>query len=90
MAANQMSQDGLFNVTAEELERFPSHLSCDVVIVGYGPVGMVLSALLAQRGLAWLWLRGSPNDILLAAPVISMANRSVPFSVLALRKTWNC
>ena len=29
----------------------PAHLSCDVAIVGSGPVGMILSTLLAQRGL---------------------------------------
>jgi 3-(3-hydroxy-phenyl)propionate hydroxylase len=28
----------------------PERMSCDVAIVGYGPVGMVLSGLLAQRG----------------------------------------
>ena len=28
----------------------PGPMSCDVAIVGYGPVGMVLSGLLAQRG----------------------------------------
>ncbi|MFB9467663.1 bifunctional 3-(3-hydroxy-phenyl)propionate/3-hydroxycinnamic acid hydroxylase [Streptomyces cinereospinus] len=28
----------------------PESISCDVAIVGYGPVGMVLSGLLAQRG----------------------------------------
>ncbi|MFI9772509.1 bifunctional 3-(3-hydroxy-phenyl)propionate/3-hydroxycinnamic acid hydroxylase [Streptomyces sp. NPDC052415] len=28
----------------------PEHISCDIAIVGYGPVGMVLSGLLAQRG----------------------------------------
>ncbi len=30
----------------------PSRLLCDVAVVGYGPVGMVISILLAQRGLS--------------------------------------
>ena len=30
----------------------PPNLSCDVAVVGYGPVGMVVSILLAQRGLS--------------------------------------
>ena len=33
-----------------ETETLPERISCDVVIVGYGPVGMVLSGLLAGRG----------------------------------------
>lgn len=31
--------------------RLPAHTTCDVAIVGYGPVGMTLAALLAQYGL---------------------------------------
>ncbi|GGF22759.1 bifunctional 3-(3-hydroxy-phenyl)propionate/3-hydroxycinnamic acid hydroxylase [Subtercola lobariae] len=33
-----------------EESALPKSISCDVAIVGYGPVGMVLSGLLAQRG----------------------------------------
>ena len=36
--------------TRPKATALPEHLSCDVAIVGYGPVGMVLSGLLAQRG----------------------------------------
>ncbi len=35
----------------DHLERLPARMACDVAIVGYGPVGMILSSLLAQRGL---------------------------------------
>ena len=28
----------------------PEHLTCDVLVVGYGPVGMISAALLAQLG----------------------------------------
>ena len=31
-------------------EHLPAHMSCDVVIVGYGPVGMIIGTLLAERG----------------------------------------
>ena len=31
-------------------ERLPARMSCDVAIIGYGPVGMIIGALLAQRG----------------------------------------
>ena len=34
------------------VETLPTSLSCDVAIVGYGPVGMIMSILLAQRGLS--------------------------------------
>ncbi len=35
-----------------DVEPLPARLSCDVAVVGYGPVGMVISILLAQRGLS--------------------------------------
>ncbi len=35
----------------DTLDRLPPQMSCDVVIVGYGPVSMIQAALLAQRGL---------------------------------------
>ena len=31
-------------------ERLPAHMSCDVAIVGYGPVGMIIGTLLAESG----------------------------------------
>jgi 2-polyprenyl-6-methoxyphenol hydroxylase-like FAD-dependent oxidoreductase len=34
-----------------DVETLPESLSCDVLIVGYGPVGIICSALLAQRGI---------------------------------------
>ncbi len=34
------------------VEPLPASLSCDVAIVGYGPVGMIMSILLAQRGMS--------------------------------------
>lgn len=35
----------------DAMERLPLSMSCDVIIVGYGPVGMIQACLLAQRGL---------------------------------------
>ena len=32
------------------LQPLAAEMSCDVAIVGYGPVGMILGVLLAQRG----------------------------------------
>ena len=37
--------------SATSTAKLPLHTSCDVAIVGYGPVGIVLSALLVQYGL---------------------------------------
>ncbi len=34
------------------VDPLPASLSCDVAIVGYGPVGMITSILLAQRGMS--------------------------------------
>ncbi len=31
-------------------ERLPAHMKCDVAIVGYGPVGMIIGTLMAERG----------------------------------------
>ena len=39
----------------------PGRLSCDVAVVGYGPVGMVFSALLAQTGLRVVVLERWPE-----------------------------
>ncbi len=39
----------------------PKRLSCDVAVVGYGPVGMVFSALLAQSGLRVVVLERWPE-----------------------------
>ncbi|GAA3311177.1 hypothetical protein GCM10020295_80210 [Streptomyces cinereospinus] len=36
--------------SVSEVTPVPQRISCDIAIVGYGPVGMVLSGLLAQRG----------------------------------------
>ena len=33
------------------MDRLPERMSCDIAIVGYGPVGMMQAALLAQQGL---------------------------------------
>lgn len=40
------------STNTSDLERVdvPEHISCDIAIVGYGPVGMVVGGLLAQRG----------------------------------------
>ena len=35
----------------DHIDQLPERMSCDVLIVGYGPVGMMQAALLAQRGL---------------------------------------
>ena len=39
----------------------PSYMTCDVAIVGFGPVGTVLAALLAQRGLKVIAFEKYPN-----------------------------
>ena len=36
--------------TAPTPEPLAAEMSCDVAIVGYGPVGMIIGVLLAQRG----------------------------------------
>ena len=38
--------------TSNTAVKLPKMMSCDVAVVGYGPVGMVISILLAQRGLS--------------------------------------
>lgn len=35
----------------DDIDQLPAKMSCDIAIVGYGPVGMMQAALLAQRGL---------------------------------------
>ncbi len=43
------------------VERLQPRMSCDVAIVGYGPVGMVMSILLAQRGLSVIVVERFPE-----------------------------
>jgi 2-polyprenyl-6-methoxyphenol hydroxylase-like FAD-dependent oxidoreductase len=38
------------STNAFSAEHLPAQMSCDVVIVGYGPVGMIIGTLLAERG----------------------------------------
>ncbi len=42
-------------------DRLPERISCDVAVVGYGPVGILLSALLAKRGLKAVVLERWPE-----------------------------
>ncbi len=41
----------MFECTEASQSTLPAHTTCDVAIVGYGPVGMTFAALLAQYGL---------------------------------------
>ena len=51
MSANGTNANGnkATPASAPEPERLPAHMACDVAIVGYGPVGMIIGTLLAQR-----------------------------------------
>ena len=49
--SNTVDQSLHVSVPEEGAPVLPKHSSCDVAIVGWGPVGMILSILLAQRGL---------------------------------------
>ena len=49
----------------DHLDRLPERMSCDVVIVGYGPVGMMQAALLAQRGLKVIVVERFPRRYML-------------------------
>ena len=49
----------------DHLDRLPERMSCDVVIVGYGPVGMMQAALLAQRGLKVIVVERFPQRYML-------------------------
>ena len=49
----------------DHLDRLPESMSCDVVIVGYGPVGMMQAALLAQRGLKVIVVERFPQRYML-------------------------
>ena len=41
-----------FVPVVDSVEPLPADLSCDVAVVGYGPVGMITAILLAQRGMS--------------------------------------
>ena len=43
------------------VEQLQARMACDVAIVGYGPVGMVMSILLAQRGLSVIVVERFPE-----------------------------
>ena len=45
----------------DQMDRLPPRMTCDVVIVGYGPVGMIQAALLAQRGLKVIVIERFPT-----------------------------
>ena len=45
----------------DHLDQLPPNMSCDVVIVGYGPVSMMQAALLAQRGLKIIIIERFPT-----------------------------
>ena len=52
MSANGTNANGskATPASAPDPERLPAYMACDVAIVGYGPVGMIIGTLLAQRG----------------------------------------
>ncbi len=49
----------------DHLDQLPQRLSCDVVVVGYGPVGMIQAALLAQQGLKVIVVERFPGRYML-------------------------
>ena len=52
----------LFNQpNGECVDVLPAHATCDVAIAGFGPVGIILSALLAQRGLQVIAVEKHPS-----------------------------